>query len=90
MGDWAKKYAGRQVVVDTDSRWLYLGIFKGEDSLFVTLAEADAFDYSETSLSKHEYIMMVKNDGVAPNRKEVNILKGKIVAVTLLADTLGK
>ncbi|HNS31769.1 MAG TPA: hypothetical protein PKN36_02190 [bacterium] len=90
MNSLTEKYAGKRVVVDTDSRWAYLGTFKSEDPVSITLEEADAFDHSEISLSKHEYMILVKNDGIAPNRKEINILKNKVIAITLLKDILDK
>jgi len=90
MAGLLKKHAGKEVVIDTDSGWVYIGTLKGSDNFCITLENADAFDYAETSLSKHEYIMLVKNDGVAPNRKELDILKNRVVAITLLSDILDK
>lgn len=90
MGRLKEKYLGRQIVVDTDSRWTYLGTFKEEDDFSITLEGADAFDHSEVSLSKHEYVMLVRKDGIAANRKETSILKAKIVAITCLSDILDR
>lgn len=81
-------YYNKTVVLDTCTAWIYIGRFKGEDDLFFELEEADAFDVSETSLSKHEYMMMVKKDGLAVNRKRVSVLKSIVVAFTLLDDIL--
>ena len=81
-------YWNKTVVVDTQTSWVYIGMLQKQDETFFTLADADAFDLSETSLSKHEYIMMVKKDGLAPNRKEVKLLKSKVVAMTLLEDII--
>ena len=90
MVNFSEKYTGKQVVIDTDSRWLYLGTFKSEDNFSITLEQADAFDTSESSLSKHEYVMLVKNDGIAPNRMKITILKNRVVSITLLSDILDK
>lgn len=83
-------YRNKKVVIDTSTNWVYVGILKDEDESFYVLEDADAFDTGETSLSKHEYLMMVKKDGVAPNRKTVSVLKSKVVAITLLSDILEK
>ena len=83
-----KSYKNKEVVIDTSTSWVYIGTLKEEDDIYYTLDDADAFDISETSLSKHEYLMMVKNDGIAPNRRKVKVLKSKVVAITLLSDIL--
>ena len=83
-----ESFVDKQVVVDTSTSWLYLGRLVEDDGTFLVLAEADAFDLSETSLSKHEYLMRVKQDGIAPNRKRVSVVKSKIVALTLVEDIL--
>lgn len=79
-----------RIVIDTSTSWIYIGKFMEEDELYIYLEEADAFDISETSLSKHEYLMMIKKDGIVPNRKKVKILKSKVVAITLLEDIIEK
>ncbi len=83
-------YKNEKVVIDTSTNWVYIGILKDEDNTYYILDDADAFDISETSLSKNEYLMMVKKDGIVPNRKKVKILKLKVVAITLLSDILEK
>lgn len=85
-----KSYKNKKVVLDTSTPWIYIGILEGEDEFYYILKEADAFDTSETSLSKQEYLMMIKKDGVVPNRKEVKVLKSKVVAITLLEDIIEK
>jgi len=68
-------YCNRRVLLDTSSGWVYIGTFTGEDDMSFFLEDADAFDVSDTSISKHEYARMVKKDGVAPNRKKVAVMK---------------
>jgi hypothetical protein len=79
---------GKPVVVDTKGPWLYIGFLLEEDETYVILENADAFDVSEVTLTKHEYVLRVKQDGIAANRKKVRILKSQIVAVTLLEDVI--
>lgn len=78
------------VVIDTDTSWIYIGTLIDEDKFYYYLQNVDAFDISETTLSKHEYLMMVKKDGVVPNRKNVKVLKSKVVAITLFEDIIEK
>ena len=79
---------GKTVVLDTQTKWVYIGTYKAEDGTYIFLEDADAFDVSETSLSKDEYIRIVKKDGLAPNRKRVSVLKATVAAITLLDDVL--
>ncbi len=81
---------GKPVVVDTKSSWLYVGTFASEDQAYVTLENVDAFDTSEVTLTKQEYLLRVKQDGIAPNRRKVKILKSQIVALTLLEDVIDR
>jgi len=85
-----KSYKNEKVVIDTSTSWVYIGTLKEEDDIYYILNNADAFDISETSLSKHEYLMMVKKDGIVPNRRKIKVLKSKVVAITLLSDILEK
>lgn len=84
------KFKNKNVVIDTTTTWIYIGKLIEEDNFYYYLQDVDAFDISETSLSKQEYLMMVKKDGIVPNRKNVKILKSKVVAITLLEDILEK
>jgi len=79
---------GQQVVVDTDSRWVYIGTYAGEDGTSIILENADAYDCDETTLTRHEYLRMVSQDGVVPNRRRVRILRHQVVAVSLLSDII--
>jgi len=85
-----KSYKNEKVVIDTSTLWIYIGTLKEEDDIYYILDNADAFDIGETSLSKHEYLMMVKKDGIVPNRRKVKVLKSKVVAISLLSDILEK
>ncbi len=85
-----KRYFNRVVVLDTSTKWVYIGTLKEEDDTFFILEDADAFDVSDTALSKHEYVMLVKKDGIAPNRKKVLVLKTTVTAITLMDDILTK
>lgn len=85
-----KELKNKIVVIDTDTSWIYIGTLIDEDKFYYYLQNVDAFDISETTLSKHEYLMMVKKDGVVPNRKNVKVLKSKVVAITLFEDIIEK
>lgn len=83
-------FVSRIVVLDTDTSWIYIGTFKSEDEHYYYLSDADAFDMSEVNMTKHEYILKVKKDGLVVNRKNIVVAKEKIVALTLLEDIIEK
>jgi len=83
-------YLNKKIVVDTSTSWIYIGTFISEDEKYLILEKADAYDISETTLSKQEYLLRVKQDGIVANREKVKILKDKIVAITILEDILEK
>ncbi len=83
-----QRYQNKLVVVDTDSRWVYIGTLINEDETTLTLKEADAFDLSETTLTRQEYLLRVKQDGVVANRRLVDIMKARVTGVTLWEDII--
>ncbi|MFN4226826.1 MAG: hypothetical protein ACK4F0_01625 [Candidatus Ratteibacteria bacterium] len=85
-----RDYKNEKIVIDTSTSWIYIGTLIDEDETYYYLKDADAFDISETSLSKQEYLMMIKRDGIVPNRKSVKVLKSKVVGISLLKDILEK
>ncbi|MCM8764228.1 MAG: hypothetical protein NC907_02430 [Candidatus Omnitrophica bacterium] len=80
----------KPVVLDTASSWVYTGILELEDNDYYYLAEADAFDISEVNMTKHEYLVKVKKDGIIANRKRTIVSKAKVIAITLLEDIIEK
>lgn len=82
------KMSNKYIVLDTNTNWLYIGIISNENDRFFILDDADAYDISETTLTKHEYLMKIKKDGVVANRKTVKVLKSSVIAITNLDDIL--
>ena len=80
---------GKVVVVDTDSRYVYLGTLDRVEEHFVVLRDVDAHERGESPSTKEQYIMDVKKFGVKPNRREVSIRKQVVVSVSKLDDILG-
>jgi hypothetical protein len=86
--DW-EQFVGKIVVVDTDSRFVYLGTLDRVEDHFVVLKDVDAHDRRESPSTKEQYIMETKKFGVKPNRREVNVRKHLIVSVSKLEDVVG-
>jgi hypothetical protein len=80
---------GQIVVVDTDSRYVYLGTLDRVEEHFVVLRDVDAHERGESPSTKEQYIMDTKKFGVKPNRREVSVRKALVVSVSKLDDILG-
>jgi hypothetical protein len=80
---------GQIVVVDTDSRYVFMGTLDRVEEHFVVLKDVDAHERGESPSTKEQYIMDTKKFGVKPNRKEVSVRKSVVVSVSRLDDILG-
>jgi len=80
---------GKVVVVDTDSRFVYLGRLHRVEIEFLVMQDVDVHDRRESPSTKEQYIMDMKRFGVKPNRKEVHVRKTQVVSVSTLDDILG-
>ncbi|MBI4565026.1 MAG: hypothetical protein HY716_10080 [Planctomycetes bacterium] len=83
-GEWIEQ----EVVVDTDSAYVYLGTLAEVKDHFVRLTNVDVHDRGEGASTKEKYIMDAKRFGIKPNRKEVSIRKSTIVSLSRLEDIL--
>ncbi len=78
------------IVLDTSTSWIYVGVLDGEDDRYYYLSDADAFDISEVNMTKHEYLVKVKKDGLVTNRRKTIVVKQYVTAITLLEDIIEK
>ncbi len=79
---------GQVVVVDTDSKFVYIGTLARVEDHFVVLADVDAHDSDETTSTKEQYVMECRRFGVKANRKEISVRKALIVSVSKLDDVI--
>ncbi len=86
MDEQLESLAGKIVVLDTDTRWLYVGTLSKVDKKHLVLENVDAHDLTETSSTREEYLVDMKTNGILPNRKQVIVNKEKLVGVSLLED----
>ncbi|HZE96410.1 MAG TPA: hypothetical protein VE981_05260 [Planctomycetota bacterium] len=80
---------GQIVVVDTDSRFVYLGRLDRVEPDFLVMKDVDVHDRRESPSTKEQYIMDTKKFGVKPNRKEVSVRVTMVVSVSKLDDIVG-
>lgn len=79
---------GSNVVIDTNSPYLYLGKLSEVNEWFVTLTEVDVHDQREGSSTKEYYVIEAKKYGVKVNRKKVSIRKEQIVSFSRLDEVV--
>ena len=83
-----KPLIGTSVVVDTDSKFVYLGTLKGVENPFLILSEVDVHDRSEGPATNEQYVMDSKRFGIKANRKEVSVRTATVVSVSKLEDII--
>ncbi|MSR58010.1 MAG: hypothetical protein EXS05_10080 [Planctomycetaceae bacterium] len=77
---------GREVVIDVESPYVYLGTLTGYDHKYVMLEHADVHDLRDTSTTRENYIVDSRRFGIRPNRDKVHVRIGDIVSLSALAD----
>lgn len=83
-------YLDKVVVLDTDSRWLYIGILKAIEKDCYLIEDVDAHDLNETTTSRDDYLIGVRTHGLVINRKMVKVRKEKVIGISTLENILEK
>jgi small nuclear ribonucleoprotein (snRNP)-like protein len=81
-------YCDKNVVVDTNSNFLYIGKLEDVGDHFLILQQADVHDRSESPSTNEKYIMEAKKLGVRCNRKRVHIRIEEVISISLLEDVI--
>jgi small nuclear ribonucleoprotein (snRNP)-like protein len=79
---------GKTVVVDTNTRMVYLGTLRDADEFFLTLEDADVHDLKDGSSSKDAYIHDARRSGIKKNRHRVFVRLDSVVSFSLLEDVV--
>ncbi len=80
---------GQQVVVDTDSNFVYLGTLEAIHPQFIRLSEVDAHESTAAGVSKERYIHEAKGMGVRANRKFTWVQRARVVSISRVEDVAG-
>jgi small nuclear ribonucleoprotein (snRNP)-like protein len=81
-------YCDKNVVVDTNSDFLYIGKLEDVGDHFIILREADVHDRRESPSMNEKYIIEAKKFGVRCNRKRVHIRIEEVISMSLLDDVI--
>ena len=78
----------QQVVVDTRSPWVYIGMLAEVRPDCLLLTNVDVHDSGETATPKERYVLDSTTSGVKANRRSVYVNLEYVVSVSLLADVI--
>lgn len=81
-------YAGRDIVVDTSTSFVFIGRLAREDGEYLVLEDVDVHDRSEGQSTNEVYVMDARKYGIKRNRTRANVNKGIVVSVSGLDEVL--
>jgi len=83
-----KALVGLQIVVDTDSSYVYIGTLDSVSRDCLTLADVDVHDTSDSKSSKEGYTHETRKIGLRGNRKTVYLRLERVLSVSRLDDII--
>jgi small nuclear ribonucleoprotein (snRNP)-like protein len=81
-----KTLIGQEVVIDTNSSWVYIGMLKKVGKFCVLLTNADVHHLKDSGTSRETYLQSSRETGVKTNRSAVYINISYIVSFSKLED----
>lgn len=81
-------FLGSDVVVDTESNYVFIGTLAEVTELALTLRDVDVHDRSESPSTKERYVMEAKKFGIKVNRKSVTVRMESVLCVSRLEDVI--
>ena len=79
---------GREVVIDTDSVYIYAGTLRAVDAHFYEMVDTDVHDSTTTTTTRDVYIMNLRKFGIKINRKRVLVRRDRVVSISCLDDVI--
>jgi hypothetical protein len=79
---------GKQIVVDTDSSYIYVGTLEQASADYLTLSSVDVHDTSDSNTSKEAYAHETRKLGARSNRKNTLVRVARILSISLLDDII--
>ena len=81
-------FIGKQVVVDVEAPFVYLGRLHAIHDKTLVLKGVDVHDLRDSATTREVYVRESRVHGIQPNRKTVYILLEKVVSVSPLEDVM--
>lgn len=86
-GPWGQ-FVGEEVVIDTPTRYIYLGTLVEYTDRALVLEDVDVHDSEESESTKEVYIMKAAEQGIRVNRERVVIPEHRVLSMSTLDDTV--
>jgi small nuclear ribonucleoprotein (snRNP)-like protein len=83
-----EEFIGKQVVVDVESPFVYLGRLHALHDKTLVLKAADVHDMRDSTTTREVYVREARVHGIQPNRKTVYVRLEKVVSVSPLDDVI--
>ena len=79
---------GKQIVIDTDSSYVYIGLLEAAGNDYISLSGVDVHDTSDSRSTKESYAHETKKLGTRTNRKHTLVRVARIVSISALDDII--
>jgi len=83
-----KPFVGHEVVVDTSTPYVFIGMLAEVSDHTMTLKDVDVHDGGESRSTKEQYVMEAKKSGIRMNRKAATVRVETVICVSKLADVV--
>ena len=83
-----QELAGRAVVIDAASRYVYIGTLTGHDDRYLVLTDADVHDLRDTATTRDLYVVEARRHGTRSNRRRVLVRREEVVSISALDDVV--
>ena len=81
-------FLNREVVVDMEAIYVYIGEVENVSDKTVTLINADVHDLRDSETTRERYVLDTKLHGVRANRQRVLLSRTQVLSMSLLEDIL--
>lgn len=79
---------GAAVVIDTDSRYVFVGQLESANERFLTLSNVDAHDMRDSHVTKEIYTLEALKYGVRSNRRRTYVRVERVISISRLDDVI--
>jgi len=79
---------GRQVVVDVNAPYVYIGTLRALGREALVLKDADVHLRDDSQTTQEVYVLEARRDGVRANRSVVYVMRSAVVSMSRLEDVI--
>ena len=76
----------KEIVIDTDSRFCYIGKLAGYDEHFIELADVAIYDEMVVKVTLEQFLIECNKNGTPVSRGKTLVNRSRIVAISSIAD----